>query len=444
MRKHKFLTFLLSLLVATGLWVYAVTVVNPDDTLEISDIRVRVTGTSSLAADGLMLTSSDVQYVDVTIAGRRTDLKELNSSTLEAVANVSYIDKAGTYEVSWTLNPPATVASGDISLVGASSNRITVQVSECWNREIPLEVEYAEGEPAEGYLRSDVLMEQESVSVSGPAEEVGKIDRAVVTLDLTDATSKLDGDFAYRLLDENGEELTMSQYVTVSSETVHITVPVRPYKDVLLSVELVDGNGLTSTDVQPKIELLDDEGLTVKTVTDRLSIRVTGSEEALAGVEDTITFRADLAEIDGVGPMEETKTYNFPAGVTVLDGGTDRIVVKFTVSLSGFELLNLDPEENITLEVENGEAYRDYSISRLYAGDEMVETIVLRGRQEEIEKLREALENGRKITVRVDLSASDLTKRYDLTIIVPDDYDVAVLGEYSVSLSATAVEMPEV
>ena len=143
MQKHKILSFLIALVVSIGLWVYAVTVVNPDDTKTISDVRVRIIGTSALASDNLMLTGGEDQTVNVEISGRRSDLKELNSSTLEALADVSTIDRAGTYEVSWTLVPPSTVASGDISIVGANSTKITVKVSEYNERpEIPVEVEY--------------------------------------------------------------------------------------------------------------------------------------------------------------------------------------------------------------------------------------------------------------------------------------------------------------
>ena len=97
MQKHKPLAFLLALLVSIGLWVYAVTVVNPNDTVRISDIKVRIIGTSELDSNNLMLTGGENQTVNVEIAGRRSDLKELNSTSLEAIADVSNIDRAGSY-----------------------------------------------------------------------------------------------------------------------------------------------------------------------------------------------------------------------------------------------------------------------------------------------------------------------------------------------------------
>ena len=82
MQKHKLLSFLLALLAAIVLWVYAVTVVNPDDVASIRGVKVRIVGTNELQMNHLILTGGEVQYVDVEIAGRRSDLKELNNTTL--------------------------------------------------------------------------------------------------------------------------------------------------------------------------------------------------------------------------------------------------------------------------------------------------------------------------------------------------------------------------
>ena len=68
MQKHKILSFLLALVVSIGLWVYAVTVVNPDDTTYIRDVRVRIVGTNELRSDNLMLTGGEAQTVNVEIS----------------------------------------------------------------------------------------------------------------------------------------------------------------------------------------------------------------------------------------------------------------------------------------------------------------------------------------------------------------------------------------
>lgn len=300
MQKHKILSFLLALVVSIGLWVYAVTVVNPDDSVYIRDVRVRLIGTSSLASDNLMLTGGENQTVNVEIAGRRSDLKELNSSSLEALADVSNIDRPGTYEVSWTLVPPSTVASGDISIVSANSTKVTVKVSEFNDRpEIPVEVEYT-GTLPDGYVRDPAVLEAETVSVSGPAEEVNKIAKAIVTVNLDDATQSIDEEIEYRLVDQNGEDLLLSEYVTIPEPTIRVSVPVFCYKQITLKVNLIPGGGATEKNATLTIE--------------PSTIAVSGSEEALKDLEEVVIKEIDLADISGSKTW--TVTPDLPVGVT--------------------------------------------------------------------------------------------------------------------------------
>lgn len=316
MQKHKILAFLLALIVSIALWFYAVTVVNPNDTAKISDIKVRIVGTGELASNNLMLTGGEGQTVTVEISGRRSDLKELNSSSLEAIADVSNIDRPGEYEVSWTLDPPSTVASGDISLVSANYNKIKVKVSEYKERpEIPVTVEYT-GELPSGYVRDPAVLNYPTIPVSGPAEEVSMIDHAIVTVDLNDATSNITNELEYRFADKDGQELTLSEFVTSSVPTVRVSVPVLAYKQVDLKVKLIPGGGATEQDVVCTIE--------------PSTIGVTGAEEVLRRLTSIEIYEIDL------GQITENKTWkitpDLPAGVTNRASETS---VKISLSFKG-------------------------------------------------------------------------------------------------------------
>ncbi len=300
MQKHKILAFLLALIVSIGLWVYAVTVVNPDGTTTISNVRVRIIGTNALTSNNLMLTGGEDQTVDVEIAGRRSDLKVLNSSTLEATADVKNIDRAGTYEVSWELGFPPTVASGDIRVVSTSSTRITVKVSEYQERhEIPVEVVYS-GSLPDNYLRDPAVLDQETVAVNGPAEEVSKISRAILTVDVDGAKESIEEEMAYVLVDENGDALELSDYVTVVDPTIRVSVPIFFYKDIKLRVNVIESDGAKKENAVVTIE--------------PDTIRVTGSEEALKDLEELVIKEIDLAQI--TEPQTWTVLPDLPSGVT--------------------------------------------------------------------------------------------------------------------------------
>lgn len=148
--KSKILAFLLALVVSIVLWFYAVTVVNPDDTITISGISVQFEGTEALTSQGLMLTGGDSTKVSIKVSGRRSDLKELNNETVTAIADVTRIAASGSYQLSWSVVWPSTVATGDISETSRAPSRISVTVSDIKeNPEVPIELEYT-GEPKTG------------------------------------------------------------------------------------------------------------------------------------------------------------------------------------------------------------------------------------------------------------------------------------------------------
>lgn len=397
MQKHKILSFLLALLVSIGLWFYAVTVVNPNDTTRISDIKVRIVGTGELTSNNLMLTGGEGQTVTVEISGRRSDLKELNSSSLEAIADVSNIDRAGEYEVSWTLDPPSTVASGDISLVSASSNKIRVKVSEYKERpEIPVTVEYV-GEPASGYVRDPATLSTETLAVSGPAEEVSKVDHAIVTVDLTGATKNISEEMEYHFVDKDGEDITLSEHVTVSVPTVRVNVPVLAYKQVNLKVKLIAGGGATESDVVCTIE--------------PPTIVVTGSEETLRHLDEIVLCEVDLGEIT------ETKTWtvtpDLPAGVT---NRASENSAKITLRFSGLTT------KRITVPCANIERIND--VETMDFGEQSV-IIQVRGKPEAVNAL--SAENI-KITADMKNDYDPTTKTLTLRISLPASSTAGVIG----------------
>ena len=172
--KSKILAFLLALVVSIVLWFYAVTVVNPDDTITISGISVQFEGTEALTSQGLMLMGGDSTKVSIKVSGRRSDLKELNNETVTAIADVTRIAASGSYQLSWSVVWPSTVATGDISETSRAPSRISVTVSDIKeNPEVPIELEYT-GEPKTGYMidKSNLTLGTQSISVRGPAEEV--------------------------------------------------------------------------------------------------------------------------------------------------------------------------------------------------------------------------------------------------------------------------------
>lgn len=411
--KSKILAFLLALVVSIVLWFYAVTVVNPDDTITISGISVQFEGTEALTSQGLMLTGGDSTKVSIKVSGRRSDLKELNNETVTAIADVTRIAASGSYQLSWSVVWPSTVATGDISETSRAPSRISVTVSDIKeNPEVPVELEYT-GEPKTGYMidKSNLTLGTQSISVRGPAEEVNKIARAVVRVDVTDADALIDTDCPVVLLDKDGNELSLSQYVTSSADSVRVTIPILQYKDIKLNATLISGGGATSEDAEVTIE--------------PSTLRVTGNTAVLDAMADELTIRTiDLAQITGTETFEVTP--ELPSGVT---SRADSQTVKITVTLKGLVTKEFTvPTANILRkEAPAGMTFADQNVK-----------ITVRGRASVMSSLR--MED---LTVTADFSRhyDAAAKQVELEVALPANVSAGVIGgPYTVQVSLSETD----
>lgn len=404
MRNNKLLAFILALLASIGLWVYAVTVVNPDDTKTVTNIPVTFTNLSVLEGKGLMLTGGEKQSISLELSGKRSDLKLLSSSNMEAVADLSRIDSAGTYELTWNLDLPSTVASGDIGVVSSSSNKVEIKVSDyIRDLQLPVRVEYV-GTLPEGYILDPVVLSAETIGISGPAEELEQLKEAIITVELDQLTDTIDREVEYRLVDAEGLSPELSDYVTLADSSLHLYIPVLHYKEIKLEADLIDGGGVTSKDV---------------TVTfDPPVIAVSGTQEAIEELSGRIALEIDLAEISNNDSW--TFVPQLPSGVSFR--GTEPSVsvsVKFTgIVVKTYTIPCADIE-------------RTDSNETLGFGEQKV-TIKIRGK---ISDLSGLTAKEIRIIADMDQDYDPVTKTVTLTVVLPDGLQAAVMnGPYSVQV----------
>ena len=408
MHKPKLVSFMLALLAAILLWVYAVTVVNPDDKTGIRGVPVRITGINELQMNQLMLTGGEIQYVDVEIAGRRSDLKELNNTTLSVVADVGKISGPGTYELSWVLDPPSTVASGDIKLVSSSTNKIKVKVSEYRNRpQIPIQIEYR-GAVAEGFVRDPAATNLEYVSVSGPAEEIDKIACARLSVDLNDTKTSLDLEAECELIGEDGEVMALSSYVEIHDPVVRVMVPVYCFKQIKLELDIVPGGGADIGDVRYTLE--------------PSVIGVVGDEDALKEMPSTLVIKTiKLAEIKEKLTMSVVP--ELPAGVSNRD---ENNIVRIDLVLEGLTTRTIYVP-TVGIIRENDDAKLEFAPERI--------PVTVRGKTDVIHSL-----NAEKIRITADMENDfdSNTMTVKLTVMLEEGVEGGILGNYTISVKEPA------
>ncbi len=331
MKTHKIISAVFALLIAMGLWAYTVVYVSPETTQSINGIPVQFRMEDILLARGLILTSGKDQSVSLTVSGRRSDLLKLNTGNVRVSADLSNITEPGSWDVTYDITYPDTVANGDVVVESKSPETVHVEVALAMVKTLKPDVVLT-GTPAKGYLLDSVDCDVESITITGPSYEVEPISQMRVDVDVSGINASETRIYSYSLLDEKGEPVTLSNLTTVSAtraansegsgDEVVVTLPVLQYREVLLRPEyqnLADGVEVVRTSLSPQ------------------TILITGDSAALEKLPRQIPITVDMT---GVTAQKEVWELNaiisLESGLVVYsnaDEKFDGVNVKATVAV---------------------------------------------------------------------------------------------------------------
>lgn len=320
-QKHKIIAALIALPAAILLWLYVVTVVSPNSTRTIYNIPVTFEGSIVLEERDLVMTSGN-ETVNVEISGDRVSLKKLSNENIRVVADVSRITEAGDYSLTLSVEYPEVTGSTSFELVHKSKSQIDISVTKIMTKTIPVELDTAGMDAKEGFFydSSSAIAEPAEITISGPDSEVADITKAVVDCsDISVLEETVIEDRTILLRAEDGKEANISDFVNVSQTEVSVTLPIQKYKELRLRVDVKDGGGATSANV---------DSLTFSSE----SIRVRGSASQIDNLEDELTVgTVDLAKVISNNDTKQFKI-SLPVGIKNVSGIDE---VDVSVKLTG-------------------------------------------------------------------------------------------------------------
>lgn len=404
MMKSKFTSIILSVVIAFGLWLYVVTNVSQEAEYTIYNIPLVMEGETLLNEKNLMITNISADDVDLTLSGSRSDLAKVNNSNMILKANLGDISEPQEKKaLSYVPVYPSNVPSNALTIENRSPAYIFVTVEARRNKEVPVEIQW-EGSTPEGYMsdRENRMLDYDSVTVVGPASVADLIEKAVITVDLSEQKESISQDYRYTLCDAEGNPVD-AELITTNVEMVHLDVKIQQVKEVKLAVDVIYGGGAN-------------ENNTTVTITPE-TIRVSGGEAVLAELGDSIT----LGKID-LGSIEKSQTVTLPVtlpeGITNLSNITEaQVDIKFTGLITKeFTISNIEAQ-NIPEGLE-----ADIMEEKL--------TVIVRGPTVDVMKLTED-----DIIVRADFTnAVEGTSTFKATVSFSDAFKtLGAVKTYSVT-----------
>ena len=401
--KNRFASVFLSLAIAFGLWLYVITYVSPNSEETYYNIPVVLEGESVLNERGLMCTSTSSSTVSLQLAGARSDLIKVNQGNITVKANLSAITEPGQkIDLRYTVSYPGDVSQNAFEVLSQSDFYVDVEYRRV--KDVPVTVQYV-GSRSEDYLydTENVTLDYSAVNIIGPASVADQIQQAVIEVDLTDQVESISESYRYTLCDADGNPVDAAE-ITTDVEEIHLDMRIQRIKELPLIAEVSYGGGAT------------EENTTV--TVSPASIRVTGSDAALAELGDSFT----IAEID-LRTVERSQnmlyTISLPEGITNQTGVSE---VTVSIQFSGLSTREYTVANFQAINVPEGMAAEIINANL---------TVKVRGPVGLISSL-----TGDDITVVVDFANAVVgTATYKASITFGEEFSSvgAVMGPYSVS-----------
>ena len=412
--KSKAWSLLLSVVLATGLWMYVITTVSPNSKTTVQDIPVVFEGESWLLENrNLMITDGMETTVDLDVSGNRSDISKLNRSNVVLKIDLTKVYESGSANLAYSISYPPDVPIGSISVENRNPASIRLTVEKRLSKEIPVHVVFTGAVPEEFIADTEnVVLDYNVVNIKGPASVVEKVTQARVDIDLEDRTESLSETYRFSLCDDEDNPVDVEQITTDVAE-VHLEVKIQRYKEIPLKLNVIYGGGATEGYTRYEIK--------------PTSIRVSGSEAVLADLTEITLGTVNFAEL-----MENTRLtfpINLPEGVTNLTGITEATV---DVSFAALSIKDFTTENIAVINVPEGLDYELVS--------EVVK-VTLRGPIPMISQIKPE-----DISVSVDLTGKEIgASTVKAKIIIRGDKFNAVgaVGTPTVHVTLKAAEAEE-
>jgi len=398
----KLLRGLLSVAIAIGLWLYVVTVVAPNTDKTYTNIPVMTQGEVLLQDRQLMITEMGTEFVDLQLEGSRLDLNKLNSSNIIVTVDASKIYEAGTHNLLYSIAYPGDVPSNAITVTNKNPSTVKVTVENRIGKEVPVEIDYV-GNLPEDFVADTAVLDVEKVNISGPKSVIDQIETARIQVNLEGRSESFNEELQYTLCDKDQNPVD-AQLVTTDAANVIVTLKIMRVKEIAVVVNVIYGGGATEQ--------------TSEITVDPATIRISGSDNLLEGVEQVELGTVDLSEM----LVDEVLTFpiKLPEGINNETGVTEASV---DVKFPGLVTKTLTVTEITAVNVPAG--MKAELITKALE-------VQLRGSEDQIENLK-----AEDVTVTVDFTDAQIGTVKLKAEIAAGTTDVGAVGTYTVSATVS-------
>ncbi len=233
--KRNYKTLILAFLLSFTLWIVVSIQVFPTIEKEINNVSVEAHLTDYMIRNNLQIVNDVNQTVNIKIQGKRYDISRLDTQDFYASVDLSEVTSAGKYNVALEV---FAKTNEDYTLLEVEPKTLSLEIDKIITKEFPITGTAPDISLPEGFYVDDVTTSPETISVTGSASMLDKIERI-------EAKSTFHGEIMEStqtnseiiIYGSNGTKI-VSDKLKLSTELVTVNIPIFKQKELPLKVTI--------------------------------------------------------------------------------------------------------------------------------------------------------------------------------------------------------------
>ena len=199
---------ILAVVIAVLIWIIVVNVSDPIIESTYSGIPVEIINTDTITRQNKTYdVLNDTDSISVTLSAKRSISDLLGRDNIKATADLDNLDmEKGTVRIKLETNK----YNDKIESIKAKNDILEVAIENLMRKQFAI-TSQVNGEPSEGYVIGDTVLDQNVVTVQGPESIVSQIDKAVVEASVAGMSTSISTTSTIRYYDANGSLLDFAR-----------------------------------------------------------------------------------------------------------------------------------------------------------------------------------------------------------------------------------------
>lgn len=291
---------IVAFIVAAIIWLAVINVNDPTKTVTINNIPISIVNEEVITSNNQVYTVSSKQYVNVTVSGRRSVVKDLSAASFVAEASMEEISMTNAIPVSVSLKNKNL--SGKVTVSKQSVSQVMVDIEKIVEKNYPVESNIT-GAVGQNYELGEVELAKNVVKITAPESVHEKIHSVVVNVNVDGATADFSEKYKVVMLDQNGNQIKTDDNTSLSNKKIQAAVQVYKLKKVPIVVETsgnpADGYEIKNVETDPEEVTISGAAAKINEIKE---IRISGDEADISGISTDVEKTVDLTNyiVNGV------------------------------------------------------------------------------------------------------------------------------------------------